>query len=66
MIMMVMKAPPDRDIAATREPEPYPGEKARQGTIILRKPWQRAVFFAGLFGGIVLVLALGPLLAATA
>lgn len=66
MIMMVMKAPPDHDGGPSAEPAPYPGEKARQGTIILRKPWQRAVFFAGLFGGIVLVLALGPLLAATA
>lgn len=47
-------------------PEPYPAEKARQGTIVLRKPWQRGVFFAGLFGGIVLVLALGLLLAVTA
>lgn len=46
--------------------EAYPAEKARQGTIILRKPWQRGVFLAGLFGGIVLVLAFGLLLAVTA
>lgn len=26
----------------------YPAEKARQGAIILRHPWQRVVFFAGL------------------
>lgn len=25
-------------------------QKARQGEIILRKPWQRAVFIAGLIG----------------
>jgi hypothetical protein len=29
-------------------PAPYPAEKARQGEIILRKPWQRATFLAGL------------------
>lgn len=55
----------DRQRAARPAPSPYPAEKARQGTIVLRKPWQRAVFFAGLFGGIVLVLALGLLLVAT-
>ena len=26
----------------------YPAEKARQGEIILRKPWQRIVFIVGL------------------
>jgi hypothetical protein len=26
----------------------YPAEKARQGEIILKRPWQRMVFFAGL------------------
>lgn len=29
-------------------PRHYPAEKARQGEIILRRPWQRAVFVAGL------------------
>ncbi len=53
----------DRPRAAAR---PYPADKARQGDIVLRKPWQRTVFFAGLFGGIVLVIAIGLLLAATA
>ncbi len=32
------------------------GEEARQGEIILRKPWQRAVFIAGLAGGAILAL----------
>lgn len=31
----------------------YPGEKARQGEIILRKRWQRIVFVAGLAGMVV-------------
>ena len=26
----------------------YPAEKARQGAIILTKPWQKVVFFGGL------------------
>lgn len=34
----------------------YSADKARGGVIILRKPWQRAVFMTGLFGGIVLML----------
>jgi hypothetical protein len=35
----------------------YPAEKARQGEIILKRPWQRAVFIAGLAGGVLLLLA---------
>ena len=35
---------------------PYPAEKARQGAIILRKPWQKITFFAGLGGFVLLVL----------
>ena len=34
----------------------YPAEKARQGEIILKKPWQRVVFFGGLALPIVLLL----------
>lgn len=34
--------------------KPYPAEKARQGEIILRRPWQRIVFFGGLVGVVVL------------
>ncbi len=37
---MVREGPP--------QPAPYPAEKARGGEIILRKPWQRAVFILGL------------------
>jgi hypothetical protein len=38
--------------------EPYPAEKARQGVIILRKPWQRWIFIAGLMGCALLALLL--------
>ena len=31
-----------------KQPTPYPAEKARGGEIILRRPWQRAVFILGL------------------
>jgi hypothetical protein len=34
----------------------YPAEKARGATIILKKPWQRAVFMGGLFMPFVLLL----------
>lgn len=36
----------------------YPAEKARQGEIILKRPWMRAVFIAGLVGLVVLGFAL--------
>jgi hypothetical protein len=39
-------------------PQSYPAEKARQGEIILKRNWQRAVFIAGLAGAVVLALAL--------
>lgn len=34
----------------------YSAEKIRQGDIILRKPWQRVVFLAGLIAPFVLLL----------
>jgi hypothetical protein len=37
-------------------PRTYPGNKARQGDIVLRKPWMRVVFIAGLVGCVLLVL----------
>jgi hypothetical protein len=45
----------------TRKYEPdsapaYSAEKARQGEIILRQPWQRAVFITGLAAAILLPL----------
>jgi hypothetical protein len=36
----------------------YPAEKARQGEIILRSSWQRAIFIAGLAGAIGLPLVM--------
>lgn len=41
-----------------RREEVYESPPGRQGIIILRKPWQRAVFIAGLAGGVVLALIL--------
>jgi hypothetical protein len=38
-------------------PAAYPAEKARGGEIILKTKWARAIFFTGLFGGIVLIAA---------
>ena len=32
----------------------YPAEKARQGEIILKRPWQRAVFIGGLAAAVLL------------
>jgi hypothetical protein len=39
-------------------PHGYPAEKARQGEIILKKPWMRAVFIGGLAAAFALGLAL--------
>jgi hypothetical protein len=38
--------------------EPYPAEKARGGTIILRKRWQRIVFIFGLAAAPLVLLLL--------
>lgn len=38
-------------------PPSYPAAKARQGDIVLRKPWRRFVFIAGLCGAAILALA---------
>jgi len=40
-------------------PRTYSSDKARQGEIVLRKPWMRMVFIAGLVGCILLVLIIG-------
>ena len=40
-----------------RGPATYSGEEASQGETVLRRPWQRFVFIAGL-GGVVFVLLL--------
>ena len=36
----------------------YSGEKVRGADIVLRKPWERGVFIAGLAGAVVLGLVL--------
>ena len=36
----------------------YPAEKARQGEIVLRRPWHRVVFIGGLAGCVLRVLIL--------
>jgi hypothetical protein len=41
---------------APKSPKIYPAEKVRQGTVILRKRWQRIVFIAGLVGSVLLAL----------
>lgn len=45
---MVREGPP--------QPPPYPAEKARGGTVVLRKPWQRVLFIAGLAIRLLLLL----------
>lgn len=40
--------------AESQTPAAYPAEKARQGEIILKRPWQRAVFIGGLAAAILL------------
>lgn len=54
-----MQLPPTKESTSSERtpPEAYPAEKARQGEIILKTKWSRAIFFAGLFGGIVLMAA---------
>jgi hypothetical protein len=47
---MVREGPP--------QPPPYPAEKARGAEVILRKPWQRLIFIAGLALPVVLLLTL--------
>jgi hypothetical protein len=41
-----------------KQPMPYPAEKARQGEIILRRPWQRYVFFGSLAAIVAMLLIL--------
>jgi hypothetical protein len=36
----------------------YSGRDVRQGDIVLRKPWERGVFAAGLIGAVVLAVVI--------
>lgn len=49
-------APPPRD---PDDPGDYPAEKARQGTIILRHWWSRAIFIGALIASLVLAFIFG-------
>jgi hypothetical protein len=48
----------DRARTSPGQPPSYSAEKARGGEIILRRPWQRAVFIAGLAIPLILLLIL--------
>jgi hypothetical protein len=52
--MPVRQAPPQP--APPPRETPYPAEKARGGEIILRKRWQRVVFFGALVAAILLAV----------
>jgi hypothetical protein len=49
-----------QDHADRTSPSPpvYPADKARGGEILLRRPWQRAVFILGLAAAPLILLAL--------
>jgi hypothetical protein len=46
------------DDRVDKDRRPYPGQKARGGNVVLRRPWERLVFIAGLVGAVVLVLVI--------
>ena len=48
----------DKADGAASRPPTYSAQDVRQGQIILRKRWQRIVFFGGLAGLVLLPLAL--------
>lgn len=45
-------------VTMPRQLSNYPADKARGGAIVFHKPWQRAVFMAGLAGSVLLLLIL--------
>jgi hypothetical protein len=48
---------PDSEHRTSPRPT-YPAKKARGGDIILRRPWQRAIFIAGLAAPVILLVLL--------
>lgn len=50
--------PPAGKMRPVQSPVAYPADKARGAALDLQKPWQKLVFFGGLIGIVVLVLAL--------
>jgi hypothetical protein len=55
---LIIIMPDHANRTSPTRPTPYPAEKARGGEIILRRPWQRAVFILGLAAPLVLLLLL--------
>ena len=55
---MPVREPRPINMTPVQTPEPYPAEKARGGEIILNTPARRLIFFGGLIGIFVLVVAL--------
>jgi hypothetical protein len=43
-------------VAPRNTRQDYPAQEARGAVIILRKPWQRVVFFGGLVGCVLVAL----------
>jgi hypothetical protein len=54
--MTVREGPPQPAPPPVEDHRDIPAEKARGGEIILRKPWQRTLFIAGLAGAVILLL----------
>lgn len=54
-------AEPQRDYRPDPNLRHYPGDKARQGEIILKTPMQRAIFVAGLIALVLAVLILSAI-----
>lgn len=46
----------NQSVPTYRDESAYPAEKASQGEIILRRPWQRAVFIGGIAAAVLLPL----------
>lgn len=57
---MPLPAPRGATDMGPREEQPpvYSGDKVRGADIVLRKPWERGVFIAGLVGAVIVGLVL--------
>jgi hypothetical protein len=56
--MRVSSIMQDRANRTSPSPPVYPADEARGGEIILRRPWQRAVFILGLAAPLILLALL--------
>ena len=61
---MNVRDAPSQPAPAPRREDPYPGQKARGGEIVLTTPLRRAIFLAGLIVAIFLALLLSLLVIA--